>query len=162
RLEAWLDEQVRGEGKDKKETTAQAKERYRRTAEKLAAATFLNRIVVIKHMEATGLIKPAVITGGWESPGYQQFRDFGQGLIGDDAEGFGTVLGLLCDELAQVLPGLFGDVGVSGLFVVGASTLRAVIEALDHPELQSAWTDDTTLGWVYQYWNDPEREALDA
>jgi hypothetical protein len=22
--------------------------------------------------------------------------------------------------------------------------------------------DDTTLGWVYQYWNDPEREALDA
>ena len=28
--------------------------------------------------------------------------------------------------------------------------------------LASAWTDDTTLGWVYQYWNDPDREALDA
>jgi hypothetical protein len=28
--------------------------------------------------------------------------------------------------------------------------------------LASCWTDDMTLGWVYQYWNDPEREALDA
>jgi hypothetical protein len=32
---------------------------------------------------------------------------------------------------------------------------------IDNP-LDSAWGDDTTLGWVYQYWNDPEREALDA
>ena len=29
--------------------------------------------------------------------------------------------------------------------------------------LASCWTDDMTLGWVYQYWNDPERaKALDA
>ncbi len=40
--------------------------------------------------------------------------------------------------------------------------MREVVERLDDPELVSAWTDDTTLGWVYQYWNDPEREALDA
>jgi hypothetical protein len=59
------------------------------------------------------------------------------------------------------LPGLFGDVGVSGLFPIPAATLRAVIEACDNPALESAWTDDTTLGWVYQFWNDPEREALD-
>ena len=26
---------------------------------------------------------------------------------------------------------------------------------------RTAWGDDTTLGWVYQYWNDPDREALD-
>jgi hypothetical protein len=32
---------------------------------------------------------------------------------------------------------------------------------LDDPALESCWTDDMTLGWVYQYWNDPEREALD-
>src|SRR4029079_18908787 len=38
---------------------------------------------------------------------------------------------------------------------------RGVVEALDEPELESCWTDDMTLGWVYQYWNDPERDALD-
>ena len=40
--------------------------------------------------------------------------------------------------------------------------LRAVVEALNEPGLDSAWSDDTTLGWVYQYWNDPDREALDV
>ena len=43
-----------------------------------------------------------------------------------------------------------------------AATLRDVTERLDERGLGSAWTDDTTLGWVYQYWNDPDREALDA
>jgi len=68
----------------------------------------------------------------------------------------------LYDEWAIELPGLFGTVGVTKLIPIPAVTLRAVIEALDAPELVSAWRDDTTLGWVYQYWNDPEREALDA
>jgi hypothetical protein len=45
---------------------------------------------------------------------------------------------------------------------VPAATLREVVERLDDAGLVSAWTDDTTLGWVYQYWNDPDREALDA
>ena len=160
RLEAWLDEQARSESRSKQETVAQARERHRLTAEKLAAATFLNRIVVIKHMEALELLKPKVVKG-WQSPGYREFRDFAPALLKDDTEGFNTLLQLLYDELAQELPGLFGDVGVTGLFPIPAATLRAVIEALDNPELESAWTDDTTLGWVYQFWNDPERKALD-
>jgi hypothetical protein len=45
---------------------------------------------------------------------------------------------------------------------VPAGTLRHAVEVLDQPGLASCWTDDMTLGWVYQYWNDPEREALDA
>lgn len=159
RLEQWLDEQSRSETKAKKD---EVRQRYLKIAEKLAAATFLNRLIVIKQMEAHGLIKPAVITGGWQSSGYREFRDFAPELLKDETEGYGTLLQLLYDELALELPGLFGDVGVTALFPITASTLRAVIEALNQPELQDAWLDDTTLGWVYQYWNDPEREALDA
>ena len=51
---------------------------------------------------------------------------------------------------------------MADLIPVGAATLRHAVEALDAPELATCWTDDMTLGWVYQYWNDPEREALDA
>lgn len=160
-LEQWLDEQARAEGKGKKEK-AQVRERHRLAAEKLAAATFLNRIVAIKQMEAHGLIKPALVTGGWQSPGYRELRDFATDLLKDETEGFGTLLQLLYDELALELPGLFGDVGIVGLIPIPPSTLRAVIEALDAPDLKEAWLDDTTLGWVYQYWNDPEREAVDA
>ncbi len=161
RLDSWLDEQARSETKGKKENFKAARERHYRTAIKLAAATFLNRIIVIRHMEAVGLIKPAVVSGGWKSPGYREFRDFAPALLKDDTEGFSTLLRLIYDELALDLPGLFGDVGVSSLFPVPASTLRAVVEAFEQPELESVWADDMTLGWVYQFWNDPERKALD-
>ncbi|MEH1975444.1 MAG: BREX-6 system adenine-specific DNA-methyltransferase PglX [Nostoc sp.] len=161
RLEQWLDEQSRSQGKSKKQEP-EISDRYLKTAVKLAAATLLNRLVVIKQMEAHGLIKPAVLTGGWQSRGYREFRDFAPDLCKDETEGYGTLLQLLYDELAQELPGLFGNVGVTALFPIPASTLRAAIEALDAAELKDVWLDDTTLGWVYQYWNDPEREALDA
>lgn len=161
RLEQWLDEQSRSQGKSKKQAS-EIREHYLKTAVKLASATLLNRLIVIKQMEAQGFIKPAVLTGGWQSRGYREFRDFAPDLCKDETEGYGTLLQLLYDELAQELPGLFGNVGVTALFPIPASTLRAAIEALDAPELKDVWLDDTTLGWVYQYWNDPEREALDA
>ncbi|MEH1861920.1 MAG: BREX-6 system adenine-specific DNA-methyltransferase PglX [Nostoc sp.] len=161
RLEQWLDEQSRSQGKSKKQES-EIRDRYLKTAVKLAAATLLNRLIVIKQMEAHGLIKPAVLTGGWQSRGYREFRDFAPDLCKDETEGYGTLLQLLYDELAQELPGLFGNVGVTALFPIPASTLRAAIEALDAADLKDVWLDDTTLGWVYQYWNDPEREALDA
>lgn len=161
RLEDWVDEQARS-NRAKGESLHEARERHRLAAEKLAAATFLNRLVVVKQMEAFGLVKPKLVTGGWDSPAYRELREFAPDFLKDESEGFGALLQLLFDELALDLPGLFGEVGISALFEIPTSTLRAVIEALDDKELEGAWTDDTTLGWVYQYWNDPEREALDA
>ncbi len=162
RLEQWLDEQVRAEVKGNNLDQGAIRDRHLRTAEKLAAATLLNRLVVIKQMEAIGAIKPMIVTGGWQSRGYREFRDFAPDLCRDETEGFGTLLQLLYDELSLEMPGLFGRVRLSELFPVPASTLRVVIEALNDPALQDAWLDDTTLGWVYQYWNDPEREELDV
>ena len=171
RLEQWLTEQVTAdlEGKkvkDKPMAAAQSKARHLTAAIKLAGATMLNRLVVIMQLEAQGMIRPAVVTGGWDSPGYREFRDeFGPDLCKDESEGYGLLLKLLYDELALELPGVFGSAnamtGITELFPVPVSTLRRVVEALNDPALASAWTDDTTLGWVYQYWNDPEREALD-
>ena len=162
RLEAYLDEQERGEQLGKAGKQAAMRQRHLQAAIKQAATTLLNRLVVLKQMEAIELIHPKVVTGGWTSSGYREWREFAPELCGDETEGMGLLLGLLYDEWAIELPGLFGPVGVAGLIPVPAATLRAVIEALDAPELGSAWRDDTTLGWVYQYWNDPEREALDA
>jgi len=41
-------------------------------------------------------------------------------------------------------------------------TLRHLVDALNQPALASCWTDDMTLGWVYQYWNDPAPELAAA
>jgi hypothetical protein len=162
RLEAWLDERVRAsKPKNDKERKA-ARERLLQQAVKEAGATLINRIVLLRHIEAMGLSKPHVVTGGWNSKGYQEFRDFAPGLLGDETEGYATLLQVVFDELALELPGLFGDVGLTKLLPVPPATLREVVTKLDARDLESAWSDDTTLGWVYQYWNDPEREALDA
>jgi hypothetical protein len=164
RIEKWLYERVRAEtgGRPLKDEKKERLiwERHLRSAEKLAAATLLNRLIVIRQMEAIGLSKPVVVTGGWQSRGYREFRDFAPDLCRDETEGFGTLLQLLYDELALEMPGLFGRVGLTSLFPIPASTLRSTIEALDQLD-PDTWKDDTTLGWVYQYWNDPEREALD-
>jgi len=162
RLEAYLDEKTRATKPKNASETTKTRERLLREAEKEAAATLLNRLITLRLLEDRGLSRPAVVTGGWNSRGYREFREFAPGLIDDETEGYAFLLQLVFEDLATDLPGLFGDVGVTRLFPIPAKSLRDVVEALDNPELVSAWSDDVTLGWVYQYWNDPDREGLDA
>ncbi len=160
RLETWIGEQVRAQAGSKKRRTA---DDFRGEVEKQAAYTLLNRLIILRLMEAAGLRSPKVVTGGWESPAYKTLRELAPGLIrGDETEGFAFLLQLVFEDLATDLPGLYGPAGVADLVPLPTATLRHVVESLDNPELETCWTDDMTLGWVYQYWNDPEREALDA
>ncbi len=163
RLDAWLDERARSTKPKTKKDHEAARARFRVQAEKEAAATLLNRVVVLRLLEARGLSRPKVLTGAWNSLGYREFRDFAPTITqSDETGGMQFLLDVIFAELALDMPGLFGDVGLTKLFPVPPATLREVIERLDDAELESAWDDDTTLGWIYQYWNDPEREALDA
>ncbi len=162
RLEAWLDEQVRAEGKTKAKAS-DLRQRHFHHAAKEAAHTLINRLVFLRILEHHGVIEPAVVSGGWASPAYEQeFVHYAGPLAEDDTRGYQTLLDVVFAEFAIELPGLFGPVGLTQLFPVPASTLREVVEAINDPALEEVWGDDTTLGWVYQYWNDPERESLDA
>ena len=165
RLDGWLDEQVRTQA-----AGGRRRERldFLREAEQQAAYTLLNRLVILRLMEEPGpsgqpLRKPALIKGGWGSTAYQDFRDLARGVVRDDpTEGFGFLLQLVCEELAEDLPGLFGSAGIADLIPIPAATLRFAVDELNQEDLKSCWADDMTLGWIYQYWNDPERERLDA
>lgn len=160
RLEAWLDEQVRAEAVRGKRQ--RSRDDFRREVEKQAAYTLLNRLVILRLTEAAGLRVPAVVTGGWESRAYQDFRQLAPALVrGDESEGYDFLLQLVFEDLADELPGLYGPAGVADLVPVPVPTLRCVVETLDDKELATCWADDMTLGWVYQFWNDPEREDID-
>ena len=165
RLETWIDEQVRAQPAA---TNHRSREAFLREAEQQAAYTLLNRLVILRLMEEPGadgvpLRRPALIKGGWDSRGYQDFRELARALVRDEAtEGYAFLLQLVFEELAEDLPGLFGSAGIADLIPVPPATLRQVVEELNKEELQSCWGDDMTLGWIYQYWNDPERERLDA
>ena len=164
RLDSWLDEQLRAQAAGGRR---RQRDVFLREAEQQAAYTLLNRLVIMRLMEESGpsgqpLRKPALIKGGWGSTAYQDFRDLARGLVRDDpTEGFGFLLQLVVEELAEDLPGLFGSAGIGDLIPIPPATLRHAVEELNKDELDSCWADDMTLGWVYQYWNDPERERLD-
>jgi hypothetical protein len=164
RLEAWIDEQWRAEGGV---AGRRSREDFRREAEQQAAYTLLNRLVILRLMEAPGdqgtPIRPTeLVSNAWESRAYKDLRELAPGLVrGDATEGYAFLLQLVFEELATDLPGLFGSAGIADLIPIPPATLRYAIEALAKPELESCWGDDMTLGWVYQYWNDPERERLD-
>jgi hypothetical protein len=169
RLEAWVAEQIRAQSVGTtKDVEARTATDFRREAEKQAAYTLLNRLVILRLMEASGptgepLRAPTVVTGGWESRAYKDFRQIAPALVrGDETEGFAFLLQLVFEDLATELPGIYGSAGISDLIPIPAATMRHVVEELDKPALESCWTDDMTLGWVYQYWNDPEKEAIDA
>ena len=42
------------------------------------------------------------------------------------------------------------------------ATLQDVVASLNAPELESAWQDDTTLGWVYQFWQSKKKDEVNA
>lgn len=78
RLEAWVAEQVRALDPTGVKSDRSAQDFYRE-AEKQAAYTLLNRLVLLRLMEAPRpsgqpLRAPAVVTGGWESHAYLDFR----------------------------------------------------------------------------------------
>ncbi|WP_254923793.1 DNA methyltransferase [Pseudanabaena sp. SR411] len=168
RLEKYLEELVKGDlavykGKQSPKLKQELRDRHRQDLEKLAAATWLNRLAVIKHLEAMELLKPKLVTGGWQSAAFKEFRDYAPEFLQEEDQGYGLLLRLVFDELALDLSGLFGRGGLNGyieLIPMPALTLRYLVEELDKVEAD-AWRDDTTLGWIYQYWNDPERESID-
>lgn len=105
RLDAWLDEQVRAESARGRH--GRDRDRFRREAEKRAAYTLLNRLVLLRLMEGMGLRKVPVLAGGWESEGYRHFREIAPALVRDDeSEGYAFLLQLVFEELALDLPGL--------------------------------------------------------
>jgi len=164
RLEAWIDEQWRAEGGA---SGRRSKEDFRLEAEQQAAYTLLNRLVILRLMEAPGdhgtpIRTSEVVSSAWESRAYKDLRELAPALVrGDATEGYAFLLQLVFEELATDLPGIFGSAGIADLIPIPPATLRYAIDALAQPELGSCWGDDMTLGWVYQYWNDPERERLD-
>jgi hypothetical protein len=116
RLEAWNNEQLRAQVAAGRERDRSAED-FRREAEKQAAYTLLNRLVMLRLMEAPGpsgqpLYAPALVTGGWESRAYRDFRQLAPGLVrGDETEGYAFLLRLTFEDLATELPGLYGPAG---------------------------------------------------
>jgi hypothetical protein len=144
------------------QTAAEAVATYRREA----AFTTLNRFVALKMLEARGLVQEC-ISRGEQSSGFKEFGGLAPGLVQLPDRGYRLYLECLFDEIGREVRVLFDRRDPASLLWPGRATLlgsqpqRGLLEILNDPELAGIWDQDETIGWVYQYYNDPsERKRM--
>lgn len=136
--------------------------------EKLAkevAFTHLNRLVAFKMMEARQLIRGTLDKGAKSNaflfyladPAHAD--DYARQQQGDSDTAYRHFLLWQAGQVAQDLRVLFDPDTLPSRLFPRPRALNALIDLLNAPELAPSWQADETVGWVYQYFNEPELQA---
>ena len=65
------------------------------------------------------------------------------------------------DELSQDLPGLFDRYSPQGRLFPREAALLQVLNLINDADIAPLWSEDETIGWIYQYFNSKEeRKAM--
>jgi hypothetical protein len=120
-----------------------------------AVFTFLNRLAALKMMEARALVLPCVSQGD-QSQGFKEFSGLAPGLIELPDKGYRLYLECLFDEIGREVGVLFDRTDAASQLWPRRKALEAVLAKLNTPELAGVWAEDETIGWIYQYYNDPQ------
>lgn len=124
------------------------------------AFTVLNRMAALLMMEARGQLIESV-SKGYQSRGYQLYSKIAGTALGETGQAFQVYLFSVFDELAQELPALFDRYAANGLLFPRETALRALLDELNHFDIEPLWAADETIGWIYQYFNSKEeRKAM--
>ncbi|MCX6602190.1 MAG: SAM-dependent methyltransferase [Acidobacteria bacterium] len=124
------------------------------------AFTVLNRLAAIRMAEKRGLIVESV-GQQYQSQGFKVFESVAGSAIGEMYDRYRCYLFCLFDELAIDLGSLFDRRSPQALLFPRETSLLALLNLLDEPDLQDLWAEDETIGWIYQYYNDPaERKKM--
>ena len=118
-----------------------------------AAFTTLNRFVALKMLEARGLLLEC-ITKGEQSSGYREFCGMAPGVaLLPDSAGYRIFIESLFDELSTEVKVLFDRRDPASVLWPKRATFEALLEVLNAAGLSGVWSEDETIGWVYQFFN---------
>lgn len=124
------------------------------------AFTVLNRLAALLMMEARGQLFESV-SKGYQSRGFKSYGHLAGTALGETGQAYQVYLFSVFDELAQELPALFDRYAANGLLFPRETALRALLDELNHFEIEPLWAADETIGWIYQYFNSKEeRKAM--
>ena len=124
------------------------------------AFTVLNRLAAVRMAEKRSLIVESV-GGGYKSKGFLVFERVAGAGLGDTYLRYRRYLFCLFDELAVDLGALFDRRSPQGILFPREPALIALLDLLNAPDLDSLWSEDETIGWIYQYYNDQaERKKM--
>ena len=124
------------------------------------AFTILNRLAAIRLAEKRGLIIESV-GRAYQSDGFRVYCHVAGSGLGEAYDRYCRYLFCLFDELAVDLGVLFDRRSPFGLLFPEEPCLLKLLDLLNDPDLESLWAEDETIGWIYQYYNDPaERKKM--
>ena len=124
------------------------------------AFTVLNRLAALRMAEARGLLIESV-GNGFQAKGFQLYARLAGSGLGETGDAYRVYLFSVFDELAQDLPGLFDRYSPQGRLFPREAALLQVLNQINAADIAPLWSQDETLGWIYQYFNSKEeRKAM--
>jgi len=122
--------------------------------------TALNRLAALRLCEERGFIIECV-RKGMSSDGFQMFERISVGALGPRYDTYRVFLECMFDELALDLGVLFDRTTPQSSVFPTERCMEDILSELNKPDLKHLWTEDETIGWIYQYFNPPEeRKAM--
>lgn len=124
------------------------------------AFTVLNRLAALRMAEARGLLIESV-GNAFQAKGFQLYLRLAGTGLGETGDAYRIYLFSIFDELAQDLPGLFDRYSPQGRLFPRETVLLQVLALINDAEIERLWSEDETIGWIYQYFNSKEeRKAM--
>lgn len=155
-LRDLLDHYTAGEAGEEKDRRRAA---YERIVQEISF-TILNRLAALRMCEERDLVAECV-RKGTASDGFRIFERVSGGALGARYDSYRVFLECLFDELALDLGVLFDRSTPQSAIFPTELCMEDVLAEMNKPELAHLWSEDETIGWVYQYFNPPEeRKAM--
>ncbi|MBU0973506.1 MAG: SAM-dependent methyltransferase [Proteobacteria bacterium] len=124
------------------------------------AFTVLNRLSALRMAESRGLLIESV-GNGFQAKGFQLYARMAGSGLGETGDAYRIYLFSVFDELARDLPGLFQRYASQGRLFPREAALLKLLVLINDADIEPLWAEDETIGWIYQYFNDPvERKAM--
>ncbi len=124
------------------------------------AFTVLNRLAALRMAEARGLLVESV-GNGFQAKGFQLYARLAGTGLGETGDAYRVYLFSVFDELAQDLPGLFDRYSPQGRLFPREAAMLQVLTLINDADIAPLWSEDETIGWIYQYFNSKEeRKAM--
>lgn len=119
------------------------------------AFTVLNRISALRMAESRGILIESV-GQGYNSRAFQLYRQLAGPALGKTGDAYRIFLLSLFDEFAVELGSLFDRKSPQGRLFPSDAVLTKLFDLINSPELAPLWSEDETIGWIYQYFNSKE------
>jgi len=120
----------------------------------------VNRLAAVRMAEKRRLL-PEVLARGLESEAFKDvYQQAARSSFPTTHTAYVQFLRCVFDELATDLGMVMASRASNAILFPGEHCLAELLAAMNHGDLDALWADDEAIGWIYQYYNDPEERKL--